>query len=198
MRSVGSLALLLLVASGCSSAVVTVTLPGVPVGWTRGPLSFQDGSAAWQPAPAPTGDTYELTIHSSTYAVGWNVSSAPSPGDPYCFNTWAMSYYFTVEEMPSFSPLSLYSGDTVPTGDPRRVAVTCTEQAATWSPVVGAIGYRWEDGGSVYCGMMYGNANHYVNAFISADVAGPHPSYTDPNGIPACASDAFVIAVSQL
>jgi hypothetical protein len=34
-------------------------------------VAYQDGSAPWQPAPAPTGDTYALPIHAPSYSVAY-------------------------------------------------------------------------------------------------------------------------------
>lgn len=34
-------------------------------------VAYQDGSAPWQPAPAPSGDTYSLPIHAPSYGVAY-------------------------------------------------------------------------------------------------------------------------------
>lgn len=38
-------------------------------------VAYQDGSAPWQPAPPPSGDTYSLPIHAPTYGVAYGCIS---------------------------------------------------------------------------------------------------------------------------
>lgn len=58
---------------GHEARTVTLTLTNRPMNAT--PYSFfvayQDGSAPWQAAPAPTGDTYTFSIHAPSYGVAW-------------------------------------------------------------------------------------------------------------------------------
>jgi hypothetical protein len=58
---------------GSEAHTVTLTLANRPM--NAAPYSFfvayQDGSAPWQAAEAPTGDTYTFTIHAPSYGVAW-------------------------------------------------------------------------------------------------------------------------------
>ncbi|HUJ60575.1 MAG TPA: hypothetical protein VLX92_18870 [Kofleriaceae bacterium] len=44
--------------------------PGTPSNYSF-VVAYQDGAGPWQLAPAPTGDTYSLSINSAVYAVAW-------------------------------------------------------------------------------------------------------------------------------
>src|SRR5579862_1902366 len=57
---------------------VTVTLTDQPTNAATFSfiVAYQDGSSAWAIAPAPSGDTYTLPIHSAAYGVVWTCIAA--------------------------------------------------------------------------------------------------------------------------
>jgi hypothetical protein len=76
------------------SNTVTLTFSALPTAPSTFSflVAYQDGTGAWQLAPAPSGTTYSFTIHSSGYGLAWTCVGEG------LVNRDVHLYYFTVAE----------------------------------------------------------------------------------------------------
>src|SRR4051812_38425480 len=80
---------------------ITVTLrnrPDTPASFSF-LVAYQDGTGAWQLAPAPTGDVYTFTVSSGIYGVGWTCVTGPATASVREVHR----SYFAVAERASFT-----------------------------------------------------------------------------------------------
>lgn len=78
---------------------VTLTLPNRPnnAAMFSFLVAYQDGNAAWQLAPAPTGDTYSFTINAPSYGVAYACIGSV-PGNQAAQQRSVTSAHFAVGE----------------------------------------------------------------------------------------------------